>query len=466
MGLKPGDANKAIPIQKLLDEETVEVPWVLRDERYEFLGDEDLPAERYFSQEFFDLEVEKLWPRVWQLACFEQDIPNVGDSIVYNIIDWSFIVIRSAPDRIQAFHNVCLHRGRQLRTNDCESACVPELRCPFHGFAWNIDGTFKGVGRAMEWDFPHLDPSTFGLPEVRCETWDGLVFINMDADAEPLVDFLGDLTRHFERWPFKDRHKAAHVAKIMPANWKVALEAFIEGFHVVTTHPQFGLLHTDGTDSENDIYPNFNRSIGGVPMPNPNLPYAVTEQDVLDEVLYLGTDVIEPEKEPGRVLLPEGMTARKYLADRARDNPFRQYRRPIGGEETDVEHLSAIWYWVFPNWFPWPGPVFYRFGPYGRDPEMCVMEAILMVEVPEGRERPPAAKVRWLGVDDNWADATELGPTAEIFNQDSGNIPYVQKGLKSMAYAKPSKGVTLGNYLDIRVRHFHVLLDQFMSNGE
>lgn len=464
----PGSARAKGPsIQDLLNEETGPVPWVLRQERYEFLGDEDLPADRYFSKEFFELEVKKLWPRVWQVACFEQDIPAVGDHIVYDIVDWSFLIVRTAPDTIKAFYNACLHRGRQLRSNDCGAANVPELRCPFHGLAWNLDGSFKEVPESIRFDFPHVDPEKFCLPEVRCETWDGIVFINMDKDAEPLQDFLGDLTRHFERWPFKDRWKAVHVAKVIRANWKVTLEAFIESMHVITTHPQMnaGLLGGDGSNCEYDIYENFSRSIMAPPMPNPNLPYEVSEQDLVDEMFFRGGVQTEAGFQPGdeRPILAEGMTARKYMADQARAAGMSTggMARP---DSTDLELTAAIWYNVFPNWYPWSGPIFYRFRPYGHDPDLSIMECIFMVDMPDGVERPPAATVHWLGPDDDWTEAPELGSLAEIFNQDTANIPYVQKGLKSLAAGKPGGGVTLANYQDVRIRHLHRLIDRYIAS--
>jgi nitrite reductase/ring-hydroxylating ferredoxin subunit len=466
----PGEARAKGPtIQELLDEETVEVPWVLREERYEFMGDEDLDASRYFSQEFCEREMDKLWPKVWQLACFEQDIPKVGDTIVYDLADWSFLIVRVAEDQIKAYYNACLHRGRQLRTNDCASACVPEFRCPFHGLTWNIDGSLKQIPSSIAFDFPHVDPAGFGLPEVRCETWDGIVFINMDKDAEPLVSFLGDLTRHFERWPFKSRWKAAHVAKVIHANWKVTLEAFIESMHVIATHPQMnaGLLGGDGSNCEYDTYENFARSIMAPPMPNPNLPYEVSEQELINEMFFRGgvqseggyefADGETPE-------LPEGTTARQMMADAAKSGQAAGGATAVAGSEmTVVEATSAIWYNVFPNWFPWSGPIFYRFRPYGHDPDKSIMECIFMVAMPEGTELPPAATVHWLTEEDDWTAAPELGSLAEIFNQDMGNIPYVQRGLKSLKRGKPSGGVTLANYQDVRIRHFHALIDKYLN---
>ena len=96
------------------------------------------------------------------MACREEDIPDVGDTTVYSIAHLSILIVRSAPDSIKAFYNACLHRGRLLREEDGHAS---ELRCPFHGYCWNLDGSLKQI--PAEWDFPHVDPDDFHLPEVR-----------------------------------------------------------------------------------------------------------------------------------------------------------------------------------------------------------------------------------------------------------------------------------------------------------
>ena len=105
--------------QQLLDGDSRPTPVVLRRSS-PIQGDDALrvPARRYTDPEYHRLEVEKLWKKVWQMACREEDVPEVGDTCVYDICDLSFLIVRSAPDRIQAYYNACLHRGRQLREHD------------------------------------------------------------------------------------------------------------------------------------------------------------------------------------------------------------------------------------------------------------------------------------------------------------------------------------------------------------
>lgn len=174
--------------QDLLDLEDVTVPDYLRENTCAFMGDDDLPVERYISKEFHDLEKEKMWSKVWQMACREEDIPEVGDHHVYNILDRSVIVVRSSENEIKGFINSCLHRGRFLRDED---GCVNEFRCPFHGATWELDGSFRGI--PCQWDFRHLEDQDMRLPEVKIATWGGFIFINFDDNPEPFEDYIGVL---------------------------------------------------------------------------------------------------------------------------------------------------------------------------------------------------------------------------------------------------------------------------------
>jgi nitrite reductase/ring-hydroxylating ferredoxin subunit len=436
--------------QDLLDADTHPVPDVLRWQSWAFIDDADVPVARYTSREFHELEKEKVWSRVWQMACREEDVPEVGDTLVYDICDWSILVVRSAPDRIQAFHNACLHRGRQLREFDGN---VHELRCAFHGFCWNLDGSLKQVPCA--WDFPHIDDRTdeFQLPEVRVGTWGGFVFVNMDPHCEPLEDFLGELPKHFERWDLSKRYKSVHVAKIFPTNWKVVQEAFSEAFHVVATHPQL-LPGIGDANSQYDWHGNFSRAITPNGTPSPHLKWEPTEQEMFDAVSDRRLD------DAPFVVIPDGMSSRQVAAAGG-----REMYRPIVGDVvdswSDAEFNDSIYYTLFPNLHPWGAynRICYRFRPYGDRHDMSIMECMYLSPYDEAEGKPPAVPIHWLGVDDDWTEAPELGNLARVFNQDSYNLPKVQRGL--LAMQKP--GVTLANYQETKVRHIHWLLSQWIA---
>ena len=206
--------DKGISYQELLDQDSCTVPPVLRFDKQRHDGPNRIPVERYISKEFFDLEVDRVWKRVWQMACREEDIPNVGDHLVYDIVGMSFLIVRSDEDEIKAYWNACLHRGLQLRHRRGHSA---QLRCPYHGWCWSLKGDLKQI--PADWDFEHVNKEEQALPSVKVGRWGGFVFINPDPDCESLESFLGELPEHFKRWALEDRYKAAHVAKIIHCNW-------------------------------------------------------------------------------------------------------------------------------------------------------------------------------------------------------------------------------------------------------
>ena len=444
-----GVRSSGISYQELLDSDTRPVPPVLRKESPIPAGVTRVAAERYYSKQFHDLEVEKVWKRVWQMACREEDIPEVGDHVIYDIAHLSFLVVRSAPDRIQAFYNACLHRGRQLREWDGKRA--DEFRCPFHGWAWELDGSLKDVTCA--WDFPDVTPENYALPEVKVDTWGGFVFINPDPNCGTLQDFLGDLGHHFERWDLGKRFKQAHVAKILRCNWKVAQEAFMEAYHVILTHPQIAASLGD-SNSQYDVFGNFARAISPNGTPSPHLKTRPSEQEILDAMFDRQLD------EPSPLAVPEGMTARALAASSAREG-----MRMLLGDEvdrySDAEFNDAFYFTVFPNFHPWGGfnRITYRFRPYGNDPDQSIMECMFLAPWPEGEPKPPAAQIHWLGPDDDWVDAAELGMLARVFNQDVFNIPKVQIGLKTMK----NPYVVFASYNETKIRHFHGLLEKWIA---
>lgn len=164
----------------------------------------------------------------------EEEIPNVGDHLVYNVAGLSFLIVRHAEDGIKAFYNVCRHRGRQLV--DRSGAGAPHFRCAYHAWAFDLEGKLAFYPGA--WVFPDVTAKQYGLREVQFDRWGGFMFINPDLDAAPLAEHLGGLTKHFETWPLHKRFSLYHVRKRIRANWKVSIEAFLEAYHLMQTHPQ------------------------------------------------------------------------------------------------------------------------------------------------------------------------------------------------------------------------------------
>jgi len=444
VALHPGPS-----VQELLDRERNPIPPALREEHFHDPGPDHLDPARYFDRAFFEREMQQMWPHVWQMACREEEIPEVGDHILYEIGPWSFIVMRSAADEIRAFYNTCLHRGRQLRTGDGHAQM---LRCPFHGFTWKLDGSLAEI--PCRWDFPDLSDEEMHLPEARIGTWGGFVFLNMDEQAPPLEEYLGPIPQHFAAWDFENRFKAVHVGQVIPVNWKAAVEAFMESFHVKATHPQI-LPSTADINTQYDVPedPHWNRMITAFGIPSPYLDDDYPEQKIVANFAGAGVNAA----------LPAGTPARRFLADHARETFRGMSGRDYSGA-TDAEMLDAIQYFIFPNFFPWGGysqNIVYRFRPAENDPEKTFMEVMLLLPCPLEGPRPKPAALHLLAPEQCWSEASELGPLGPVFKQDMHNLPRVQKGLKSMRRSQ----VVLARYQESRIRQLHSTLDRYLGHS-
>jgi phenylpropionate dioxygenase-like ring-hydroxylating dioxygenase large terminal subunit len=411
-------------------------------------GTADLPVERYTSRQFHEREMSHLWPRVWQMACHETDIPQVGDYITYEIGLRSFVIVRTAEDEIRAFPNACLHRGMQLVDGQGKTGA---FTCRFHGWSWNLDGSLRRI--TEDWDFPQTHKRDMCLPQVRVGRWGGFVFINPDRDAQAFEDYIGELPQHFVSAPLENRRIAVHVARVMPANWKVAMEAFLESYHVSPTHPQ-SVPVSEYAETQYDIYgDNISRLATVSVAQSSGVVKAMSEQEVADFVAK-GTG-----REP--MQLAPGQTYRSALAQQRRQDVAQVQGQSVD-HLTDVEMLDAVEYFVFPNFLPWHGfglPIVYRFRPNGDRHDSSIMEVYLLAPRDLSQPAPPAAKLEWLPEDRPFADHPSLGRLGPIFDQDYQNIIGVWKGLHSTT----QQGLILGRYQESRIRHYHRRIDDFIG---
>lgn len=445
----------AISFQELLDYEEVEVPEFLRINDCPDMGDEDLPVTRYISREFHEAEKEKVWPRVWQYVCRTEDILESGDHHVHDIVDDSILIVRQDDGSIKAYPNSCLHRGRALRTGNGRK--FKEFQCPFHGFTWGIDGKFKGM--PCEWDFKHLCKDEMQLPEIACDTWAGFVFINIDGKAGPLLDFLGVIPEHFQRYELEKAFKGIHVQKVIPCNWKLAQEAFFESFHTIKTHPQILPFTGDANTQVDTFGNNVSRSITPMEFASPHAPDYSEEEIMRASVKYSGrmaaTDAEGLE-------IPEGMTARKYIGEMNREAFAEAANRDLS-EATLSELQDAMLYSSFPNlqiWVGYFGNIVYLVRPNGDDHQSCIFDVILLFRNDPAQGPTPGVKTRFLTDEEPFSAAEELGALGPVFDQDMGNLPYMMKGLK----ASKKHHVSLGSYQESRIRHAHQTIDKYIND--
>lgn len=464
--LAPGEARCPGPSTRdliLLDRDATPAP--LLEESYRFLGDADIPFDRYYSQAMFDAEVKKLWPRVWQWACREEHIPNPGDWYVYDVGPYSLLVVRTQQREIKAFVNSCPHRGMQFCDSHTQGTGKQFIRCPFHGMSWQLDGALREI--PCRWDFPHVQEETFRLPEVRVALWAGFVFINMDANAPSLESQLEVLPEHFRHWPLEERYVSLHVVKTLPANWKMAMEAFLEAYHVLATHPQ-GIHTAADANAQYDIFGrHVTRFIHTVGHPSPHLKNP-PDQDALLEMMGgadvgVGAGVGANEVTGKGPRLPEGVLARSVVAEGMRRNLGAAFGADLSKVSTS-EMLDSIQYALFPNMCLFPGislPMIYRFRPNGMDVDTCLYEILFLTPVPKDGPRPPPAKPVHVPIEASYATVPGFGQgLAGVLDQDTENLERQRKG----ARAAFKRGQTLGNYQESRIRRFHMTLDEYLSD--
>lgn len=413
------------------------------------LGSTDIGFDRYYDPGFFAAEMDRMWARCWQWACRLEQIPEVGDHVVYDIGRWSVIVVRTGPDTIRAFHNSCTHRGTALRPAGT-SGSSDMFRCPYHGWTFGLDGRLQSL--PCRWDFPHVTEERHDLRPVRCESWGGFVFVNLDPDAAPLSDYLAPLPDHLrDGWDLARRQVVLHIEKELPGNWKAAIEAFLEAYHVVETHADYLPVVCDANAQYDVFGPHVSRFVHTQGVPSPHYREPQTQQQILDRML------IAPHGTP----VPEGETARSTAARILRETLGTAWGIPLDDYSVS-EMLDSIEYFLFPNACFFPGvtlPMVYRFRPLGEDPSRTLFELLFLQPLPEGAVAAPAPEPVRIGVDQSFAEVPGMNATlAHVYDQDTGNLKLQWQGMRSAAKA----GQTLGNYQEVRIRHLHQTLDDYL----
>ena len=452
-----GSARCPAPsVQDIIKQDLHKAPAVLTHENYEYLGSDDVGYGRYYEQSFFENEMEKIWGKTWQWVCREEHIPEAGDHYVYEVGYFSFIIIRQQDGGVKGFVNSCLHRSTKLRKGEGIGS-AQELRCPYHGWTWSNEGDLKSVPCA--WDFAHVDPDKFSLPEVRVGQWGGFIFINPGEEGPDLMEYLGVLPEHFANWDLDKRFVELHLAKELPCNWKTAQEAFLESYHVYETHPQL-MAGVGDANVQYDIYgDHVSRFYAAVGVNSPHLSNPLSEQELVNAMLVGDRSVLNDDLTVG-----EGETARIVMARFLRQTLGEKYKSDLSGF-SDSEIIDTVEYHLFPNMVLFPGlslPMVYRFRPIGMNPGKCLFELLFLRPVPEDGEAPEPAEPHYVGENESYSSAPGMDPAfGAVYDQDTDNLRAQQQGFM----ASRKKGQTLGNYQEVRIRHLNKTIDKYLDDS-
>ncbi|MFM6832210.1 MAG: aromatic ring-hydroxylating oxygenase subunit alpha [Novosphingobium sp.] len=441
-------------MQQIVANDVMPPPPVLAMEEPVFLGSAPVSVNRYFDQSIFEAEIEKIWKKTWQWVCREDHIPEPGDFYTYEVAHLSYVVVRQDDMSVRAFVNSCLHRSTKFKRGE-GTGSGDNLRCPYHGWTWNNDGSLASVPCA--WDFAHIDPDKTGLPQLRVGQWGGFIFINPSAEGPSLEEFLAPLPEHFKDWDIAGRHVAVHVAKELPCNWKTAQEAFLESYHVLETHPQ--LLKGVGDanvqyDCHSDTVTRFYAASG---VNSPHLAKPLTEKELL-ATMILG----DKDSRDDSLDVQDGETARSVMARHLRKIMGEAYKCDLSAV-SDSEMIDTIEYHVFPNMVLFPGlslPMVYRFRPIGSDPNRTLFEILFLRPNPEQGLPPEPPEPYRVAEHESYASAPGFDAAMGfVYDQDTDNLRAQQAGFRASA-----TGVQhLGNYQESRIRHFQMVVDKYLA---
>jgi len=437
------------------------------------LGDAvTIPVEAYISEEYARAERDKLWRKVWLQVGRLEELPEVGSYLTFEILDDSIVVVRTAPDKIRAYHNVCAHRGRRLVDTPAGArhACGKKQMfiCSYHGWRFDLDGENIHIPYKEDWK-GCLTAENTRLTEVRLDTWGGWIWINLDPNSESLRDYLDPIPEMLDPFQLQNMRVRWRKWGVFDCNWKVAMEAFNETYHVATTHPEFnkygafrgwarvqGKHSNIGYDAPKNMDANQQAKLRLGSEGDPRISTAEmqvytwekantnTTQTLVNAALRLKDEL--PEGTPGDQVL------KHWLQSARRDDETRGVLWPT----VDPQHVGktgTAWQ-VFPNFqigHAVNNMLCYSARPYGYNPDKCIFEGAVYELFPKGQE----PKTEWA-----FSPATEEA-WCYVLSQDFSNMAAVQQGMKSLGFRGPRPNP----YMERSTANLHRNLAKYMGTG-
>jgi len=212
----------------------------------------DIPGGRYTDPRFYELEQQYLWRKSWLLASHMDEVPEPGSYRLWDTAGQPVLIVHGEDGEVRAFYNTCRHRGAPIVTESFGRR--DRLVCPYHGWTYRHDGELIGIRDAE--DFAGLDRSCYGLIGIRCERFGKLIFVNFDDDAVPLLEWLGPIAEEWREFQFDRCRLAARHIFDLDCNWKVAMEANTEVYHVPNIHRNTLAPVLDDRRNVNTLYAN------------------------------------------------------------------------------------------------------------------------------------------------------------------------------------------------------------------
>lgn len=425
--------------------------------------------EAYVSPGYAHAERDCLWRKVWLQAGRIEDIPEVGDFVTFDILADSIIVVRTGADEIAAYHNVCPHRGRRLVDVPAGMRNARGSRknfiCGYHGWTFGLDGGNTYVEHREDWQ-GSLCADRADLGRVKLDIWGGWLWINLDPESGTLQDYLGTAIPMLEPYQLQNMRPRWRKWVVFECNWKVAMEAFAETYHVSTTHPEFmefgqfrGWARNQGLHSNigYEAPKGQEEDSGKLRLGNGDARLSTAEMqnftwaNANTNTTQTLVDVANRLKDE----LPEGSPAADvsaYWLETARaEDAARGVVWPTV-EPTHTAQAGTAWQ-IFPNFqigHAVNNMLCYSARPYKLgDPDSCVFEAAVYELYPA--DEAPATEWEYT-VPADWPP---------VLQQDFANMAAVQQGMKNVGF----RGAQLNPYMERSVASLHMNLARFMGTG-
>lgn len=248
-----------------------------------------LPSSYYLDAEILEREKRAIFWKTWQVVGYREQVMKPGDYFTFDLTGEPLLIVRETNGRLRGFYNVCRHRAGPP-AEGCGSRKV--FRCGYHGWTYDLDGRLLNAPEMQ--GVCDFRPEDFSLCPVQVAEWGGLVFVNLDGQAESLASWLGELPHQTEKFGLERLRFFRQKDYVMECNWKVYIDNYMEGYHLPSVHP--GL--------------------------NRELDYSAYEVTLYDHYSLQTSPIRSPENE---------------------DTAIRRYKRRDGD-------MAAEYYWIYPNW--------------------------------------------------------------------------------------------------------------------
>jgi phenylpropionate dioxygenase-like ring-hydroxylating dioxygenase large terminal subunit len=436
--------------------DTSGVPFRITDEAY-------VAAERYYDPDFFRLENERLWPRVWQPACRLDEIPDPGDFTEYRILDQSVLLIRQPDRSVKAFYNACRHRGTALGLGS-GSFPAGQIVCPFHGWRYNLDGSNAYIYAKEAFRPDCVEDPDVELKPIKVGEKFGMVWINFDEDAPPFESNFPGVAVALDPQRLDLMHVTWWHQVEFEANWKTTQEAYLEGYHLMQTHPEMAMFLRDEDFKINMrfecegphawVKPVGHYSKQSTPgSKHGSKMYSASQHfHASEKVMWEGARAYTTKR---RVEILEDILARGLPDERFFEEYYRRVYEEAAANNVPVPrlqpHMTNV-FGIFPNFLGLATlgtALVFRPRPHPKDPNKCVFDVWALEIPPDGTPVTRPVKGRGPTLDELW-----------FIRQDFGNIERMQVGLRTMGH----KVNRLSLDFERTIVNWHSALDRFLAS--